>query len=139
MERMTALLRALTPAVSGREQQLADAVLDFALVLARQIAGEALTVRRELLMPVISAALATLPEATQRVRLHLEPGDVELVRMLLGAHPDIEACQLLGDATIAPGGFYLETEQCDVDGTLPARWKRLTASLGRSHEWLDHT
>jgi flagellar assembly protein FliH len=135
---LRALLQCLGTGVRDHEQRLADAVLDLALALARQLAGEALAVRRELMMPVIAAALAQLPEATQRVRLHLAPADVELVRSLQDAHPEVESCQLVAEAGIAPGGFRLETEQCGIDATLATRWKRLTASLGRSYEWLDH-
>jgi len=136
--RLAALLDSLGSTVRDHEQRLADGVLDLALALARQLVGEALAVRRELLLPVISEALAQLPEATQRVRLHLDPSDVELVRMLQDAYPGVEGCQLVPDTNVVPGGFHLETEQCDVDATLPARWKRLTESLGRSYEWLDH-
>jgi flagellar assembly protein FliH len=137
--RLAALLHALGSTVRDHDQRLADGVLDLALAFARQLAGEALSVRRELLMPIIAAALAQLPEATQRVRLHLDPADVELVRTLMDAHPGLELCQLVADTTVTPGGFRLDTEQCEVDGTLPTRWKRLSASLGRSYEWLDHS
>jgi flagellar assembly protein FliH len=92
-----------------------------------------------LLLPVITDALTQLPEATQRVRLHLAADDIELVRTLMDAHPGIATCQLVADAAVAPGGFLLETELCNVDATLSARWKRLAASLGRSYEWIDHT
>jgi len=137
--RMKDLLHALGATVRDHEQQMADAVLDLALAIARRVAGEALSVRRELLLPIISSALAQLPEATQRVRLYLDPSDVELVRTMMDAHPGVELCQLVADPAVTPGGFRLETEQCNVDATLPTRWKRLAESLGRSYEWLDHS
>lgn len=137
--RLTALLGALGNAVEGHEQRLADAVLDVSLVLARQLAGEALAVRREMLLPLIAEALKQLPELTQRVRLHLDPADVELVRTLSDAHPGLELCQLVPDPTVGAGGYRMETEQCAIDGTLATRWQRLAGSFGRSYEWLDHT
>jgi flagellar assembly protein FliH len=139
VERLTQLLHALGNAAEGHEQRLADAVLDLSLVLARQLAGEALAVRREMLLPLIVDALAQLPELTQRVRLHLDPADVELVRTLTDAHPALETCHLVPDATVGTGGFRVETEQSAIDGTLATRWQRLAGNFGRSYEWLDHT
>lgn len=136
--RLAQVLQSLNTAVGEHEQQVADAVLDLSLALARQLAGDALAVRREMLLPVIAGALAQLPEVTQRVRLHLAPADVDLVRTLADAYPGLDAAQLVPDAAIAAGGFRLETEQCEVDATLGARWQRLAGSLGRSYEWLDH-
>ncbi|MFO1413507.1 MAG: flagellar assembly protein FliH [Burkholderiales bacterium] len=139
VERLNQLLQSLGHAVEGHEQRLADAVLDTSLVLARQLAGEALAVRREMLVPLIADALGQLPELTQRVRLHLDPADVELVRTLTDAHPGLEMCQLVPDPTVGAGGFRMETEQCAIDGTLDTRWQRLAGNFGRSYEWLDHT
>jgi len=137
--RLHTLLQSLGAALDERDQRIGDAVLDLALVLARQIAGDALAVRRELLLPAISAALAKLPETTQRVRLHLCPGDLDLVRALSDANPEVQVCQLAADASLLAGGFRLETEQCELDATLQSRWHRLASSLGRSYEWLDNT
>jgi len=137
--RLGTLLGSLGNAVAGHEQRLADAVLDLSLMLARQLAGEALAVRREMLLPLIADALKALPELTQRVRLHLDPADVELVRTLADAHPGVDLTQLVPDASVGAGGFRMETEQCAVDGTLATRFARLAGSFGRSYEWLDHT
>ena len=46
-------------------------------------------------------------------------------------------CQLIADVGTAPGGCRLETEQCEVDATVPSRWRRLLANLGRSDDWIE--
>jgi flagellar assembly protein FliH len=38
---------------------------------------------------------------------------------------------------VAPGGCRVDTEQCEIDATLPTRWRRLLAGLGRSDDWLE--
>ena len=65
-------------------------MLDLALVLGRQLVGEALAVRRELVLPIVAAALQQLPQSTQRVQLVVNPADLDVVdRYLVGdaTHP----------------------------------------------------
>jgi len=135
--RLTALVQSLSESVGDHEQKLVDEVLDLALVLARQLVGEALSVRREYVLPVVSAALRQLPQSTQRIELRLNPADAELVRSLLAAEPLGTRCQLEEDPSIAPGGCLIDTEQSGVDMTIASRWRRLMASLGRSDDWLE--
>ena len=54
-----------------------------ALLLARQMVGEALSVKRDLLLPVVSAALRQLPQTTQRVEIVVHPSDLALVQALI--------------------------------------------------------
>ena len=131
------LLAKLANAAGDHEQRLCDEVLDLSLVLARQLVGEALSVRREFILPIVSAALTQLPQSTQRIELVLNPSDVELVRTVLGDGEFGNRCQLLPDASIAPGGCLVETEQSEIDVTIPSRWRRLLAALGRSDDWLE--
>jgi flagellar assembly protein FliH len=136
-ERVQGLLATLADHAGAHEQRLLDEVLDFALLLARQLVGEALAVRRELVLPVVSAALKQLPQASQTVQLLLNPSDLELVRTFLSDEPLPQRFQLVADVAVAPGGCRIETEQCEVDATLPSRWRRLLANLGRSDDWIE--
>jgi len=136
-ERLKGLLATLSDHAGAHEQRLLDEVLDFALLLARQLVGEALAVRRELVLPVVSAALKQLPQASQQVQLMLNPSDVELVKTFLADEPMPQRFQLVADVAVAPGGCRIETEQCEVDATLPSRWRRLLANLGRSDDWIE--
>lgn len=135
--RLSVLLATLGDCATHHEQQLCDEVLDLALVLARQLVGQALSVRRELVQPIVSAALKQLPQSTQRVELRMHPSDVELVKPLLATNALAARCEIVADALVAPGGCQLETEQCAVDATLPTRWRQLLANLGRSDDWLE--
>lgn len=135
--RLATLLGKLASSAADHEQRLVDEVLDLALVLARQLVGEALAVRREFILPVVSAALKQLPQSTQRVEIALNPDDVAVVRTFLGDQSFGTRCQLVPDASIAPGGCRVETEQSEIDVTVPSRWRRLLAALGRSDDWLE--
>jgi len=135
--RLAALADALTHSVAEHEQRLVDEVLDLALLLARQMVGEALSVRREFLLPVVSAALRQLPQTTQRVDIVVHPSDLSVVKDYIATEPLGERCRFIANPTVAPGGCRLETEQCEVDATVGSRWKRLLASLGRTGEWIE--
>jgi flagellar assembly protein FliH len=134
--RLVTLLASMTDSAGAHRQQLLDEVLDFSLLLARQLVGEALAVRRELVLPAVSAALKQLPQMSQSVQVRLNPGDLELVRAFLAAEPAFVGCALLADASVAPGGCRVVSEQCEIDATVQTRWRRLLANLGCSGEWL---
>ncbi len=136
-QKLESLLAHLADRADERRQHLLDEVLDLALVLGRQIVGEALAVRREFVLPVVSAALKQLPQANQRIQVLLNPSDVDLVGAFLASEQFPPSIQLVPDVTVAPGGCRVETEQMEVDATVPSRWRRLLANLGRSDDWLE--
>ena len=135
--RLAALIATLDAAAGDHEQRLLDEVLDLALVLGRQLVGEALAIRREFVLPIVSAALQQLPQSTQRVVLLVNPADLEIVERFLGSATAPARCQVTADPLVAPGGCRVETEQCEIDATLPTRWRRMLAGLGRSDDWLE--
>ncbi|MEP7205432.1 MAG: flagellar assembly protein FliH [Casimicrobiaceae bacterium] len=135
--RLGALVTALTHSVAEREQDLVDEVLDLAIVLARQLVGDALAVKRELVLPVVSAALRELPHATQRIEIAVHPSDLPVVQAYIAAEALGEFCRFTADAAILPGGCRVATEQCDIDATVEARWKRLLVAVGRTGAWIE--
>jgi flagellar assembly protein FliH len=135
--RLAKVLASLEAAAGDHEQRLMDELLDLALVLGRQLVGEALAVRRELVLPIVAAALQQLPQSVQRVQLMVNPGDLPIIRQFLDGDAVHGRCQLLSDPMVAPGGCRVETEHCEIDATMPTRWKRLLAGLGRSDDWLE--
>jgi flagellar assembly protein FliH len=134
--RLVTLLASIAENAAEHRQQLLDQVLDFSLLLARQMAGAALTARRELVLPVVAEALKQIPQLSQGVQLMLHPADLELVRTFLAAELSPVGCTLLADASIAQGGCRVVADQCEVDATVQTRWCRLLANLGCSGEWL---
>lgn len=135
--RLSRLLETFADQAGAHAQRLADEVLDLALVVARHLVGEALAVRRELVLPVVTNAVKLLPQSTQRVAVVLNPADVELVRSTIGREAIGERCDLVPDASVAPGGVRVESEHAEIDATITSRWRRLLAGLGRSDDWLE--
>ena len=123
---------------AGRHvQQLADEVLDLALVFARQLVGQAVNTRRELVLPIVASALSQLPHATRQISLHLDPADVALVRSVIPADHPGPPLSIVPDPKVGAGGCIVDADQASVDATVASRWRRLLASLGRTDDWLD--
>ncbi len=93
--------------------------------------------RRDVLLPVVAAALRQLPQTAQRVELVVNPTDLELVNGYVETASLAPRCHVVANAAVAPGGCRIDTEQCEIDATVTARWKRLLAALGRHDDWLD--
>jgi flagellar assembly protein FliH len=131
------VLARLSDHAANHEQRLADEVLDLALLFARQIAGQAVAIKRELVLPVVATALAQLPQATRHIELHLDPADVALVRSVIPADHAGPPIAIVADPRVGPGGCLVDTDQASVDATLGSRWRRLLGSLGRTDDWID--
>jgi flagellar assembly protein FliH len=135
--RLAALAERLSDHAGVHAQRLADEVLDFAIAVARHLVGEVVSVKRELVLPVVTQALRDLPQTSQRIQIALNPADVELVRSHLGDATSGRTVDLVADPAIAPGGVRVESEQAEIDATLTARWRNVLAGLGRHDDWID--
>jgi flagellar assembly protein FliH len=134
--RIAALIPSIADNAAAHRQQSLDEILEFALAVSQQMIGRALAVRRELVIPIVGAALERLPQMSQNVQLALHPTDFETVRAFLADGTPPVACSLVADPGLTPGGCRVITEQCEVDATVETRWRRLVASLGGADEWL---
>jgi flagellar assembly protein FliH len=123
--------------LSHHGEQMAAEVLDLALELARQMVRTELQVRRETLIAVVREAIDCLPHGTQAAQLMLNPADIELVRAHIGDELKTANFRVLEDHRIQPGGCKIASPVCEVDATLATRWKRIVATLGLDHNWLD--
>ena len=137
VDELERVLSRLSDHAAKHEQQLADEVLDLALLFARQIAGQAVLIKRELVLPIVANALAQLPQATRHIEIHLDPADLALVRSVIPADHAGPPISLVPDPRVGAGGCLVDTDQASVDATLGSRWRRLLASLGRTDDWID--
>jgi flagellar assembly protein FliH len=81
--------------------------------------------------------MACLPDRVQRPQLQLNPADVELIRARIGDELQMAGFSIVEDHRVEPGGCRISAANCEVDATLPARWRRVLAALGRDMAWSD--
>ncbi|HSC79191.1 MAG TPA: flagellar assembly protein FliH, partial [Chitinolyticbacter sp.] len=113
------------------ETELADQTLDLALVIARQLAREAVSADRALLLPLVREALAGLPPVKAPARLLLNPDDMAALEVQLTVELPPEVWRLVPDPTMESGGCRIDTANTRIELTLAERWAHLTRVLGR--------
>jgi flagellar assembly protein FliH len=136
-KRLGDLVRSLAQTEQLRDDSVAQALLELALAMTKRMLGVALPVHRELMLPMVREAIDQLPQATRTGALHLHPADVELVQSFLRDELGEHGFKLTGDAHIERGGCRIESGDCAIDATLPARWEHILATLSRDDAWID--
>ncbi len=134
--RLAELVNTLSREMTELDAQVADGVLDLAIIIARRMVGESLNVRPELLLNTVREALQMLGQARAPARLLLHPEDARLIREHLGDQCSAGGWTIAEDSAMTRGGCRLESAGGELDATLHTRWQRVLAALGRSGDWL---
>jgi flagellar assembly protein FliH len=134
--RLSSLADTFTTEVSKADETISQQVLDLSIDLARALLKSALAIRPELVIPIVREAVRYLPALNQPAMLYLNPEDAVLVKDRIGDELEKMGWQLTGDAELEPGSCRVETANNQIDSSLPTRWQRLTAALGKESDWL---
>ena len=126
----------LVDQLAGRFAELheggADALLELALTIARQVVRREISLQRDALLPVAREAVSMIADQHAHPRVFLNPQDFALLRADFEADGLFKGCRFIADARIGRGGCRVETPQGDIDATLATRWERVLAALGAS-------
>jgi len=136
-QRLAGIIGALEQELQRVDQQVAQNLLDLAMEMSRQMLQQALKVKPELLLSVVSEAIGELPHFSQHAHLVLHPADAELVRAKMGEQLDHTGWKILEDAQMGRGGCRVETAHSQIDASLETRWKRIVSSIGQDTSWLE--
>jgi len=134
--RLRGLADTFTTEISKADEVISQHVLDLAIDLSRALLKSALTIRPELVIPIVKEAVRYLPVMHQPALLFLNPSDAILVKEKIGDELTQMGWHLTDDAQLAPGSCRVETANNQIDASLPTRWQRLMASLGKDSDWL---
>lgn len=131
------LLAAANREMRGWDARIAGELVDLAVEIAQQVVREALSVKRELIVPVVRDAIAQLPLLSVPARLAVHPADAELVREELGEQLSQLGWKVIEEETVERGGCRVEGGATRIDATVAVRWERVLATLGRDRSWLE--
>ena len=124
----------LVEQLAGRFAELheggADALLELAFTIARQVVRREISLHRDALLPVAREAVSMIADQHAHPRVFLNPQDFALLRADFEADGLFKGCRFIADTRIARGGCRVETAQGDIDATLATRWERVLAALG---------
>lgn len=117
------------------EDSMAQAVLETAVRLARQVVRSELAMRPEAVAQVAREAVAAVLLSAQRLRLRVNPEDLQLVRE--GAQEALASRDVVlqEDADIERGGCLVETDLGEVDAQVETRWVQAAGLFGLPVPW----
>lgn len=134
--RLADLATGFGTALRDADTLISAQVLDLAVDLARAMLKSALTVKPELVIPLVRETVRAIPAVQQPALLYLHPADLALVQTRIGGELEKTGWQLSEDASLDAGGCRIETSSNQIDATLPTRWQRLVTALGKHDDWL---
>ena len=134
--RLLHLAETFSTETAKADEIISQHVLDLALDLARALVKSALTLRPELVIPIVKEAVRYLPVLHPPALLYLNPDDAVLVKDKIGDELTKMGWLLTDDSQLEPGGCRVETANNQIDASLPTRWQRLLAALGKHSDWL---
>jgi flagellar assembly protein FliH len=112
-------------------------MLDLALDLAKAMLKTALTVRPELVLPIVGEAIRYLPSLQQPALLFLNPADAALVKDHMQDELTKAGWRVAEDMQMERGGCRVETASNQIDATASTRWQRIAAALGKDLDWMQ--
>ncbi len=118
------------------DSQGADALLDLALAIAKQVVRREIRIRRDSVLPVLREAITMVIDQQAHPRVHMNPQDFETIRADLDADGLFKGCRFIPDTQVGPGSCRVETGLGEIDARLATRWRRVvTEALGVDHAW----
>lgn len=134
--RLQKLADTFSTEIAKADEVISQQILDLAVDLARALLKSALAVRPELVIPIVREAVRYLPALHPPALLYLNPDDAVLVKDKIGDELTKMGWLLTDDAQLEPGGCRVETANNQIDASVPTRWQRLLAALGKHSDWL---
>lgn len=119
------------------EAQMALAVTDVAVRLARQVLRSELTQTPEHVTTVAREAVAAVMLSARHLRVALHPDDLALVQTGAEAELSARGAVLHADATLSRGGCLVSSDIGQVDARIEPRWQQAAQALGSSLPWAD--
>jgi flagellar assembly protein FliH len=136
-QRIAGLLNGVAESVAKMEREMAQTLVKLAIDLARQVVREAIAVRPELIVPVVSEALSGIARTAEPGGLYVHPDDLATVEERLGDALAHAGWKAFADERVERGGCRLDFAGGQVDASLATRWARVMAQLERSDGWIE--
>ncbi len=136
---MGALMQSYAGQMDALQQQMASALADAAVSLARQVVRGELQAHPQQVAAVAQEAIEALLLSARHVTVRVHPDDQPLVAQ--GAAEILEArgARLVADAAITRGGCVVESDIGIIDASIESRWRRAAAALGSQSPWSEES
>ena len=129
LEPLLGLAGEFRAALALLDERMAGNLVELALVVGRQLAGEALALHPEQILAIVRELLHSEPALHGQPRLWLHPADLLLVKAHLGDELEAAGWRLQPDAAISRGGCRASATSGELDATCERRWENLIAQV----------
>jgi flagellar assembly protein FliH len=129
------LLHSFGSQIDALEQQMAQAVAQTAVMLARRVVRAELQTRPEHVAEVAQQAVNAVLLSARHIRVMVHADDHALVATGAAEALAARGARLLSQADIARGGCLIESDLGQIDARIEARWAQAAAVLGSELPW----
>jgi len=123
--------------IDALEQQMAQAVAQAAVLLARRIVRGELQTRPEHVAEVAQQAVNAVLLSARHIRVMVHPDDLALVAAGAAEALQARGARLLPAADVERGGCLIESDLGQIDASIATRWRQAAAVLGSEVPWQD--
>lgn len=127
LARLQSIIEQLQGPLAALDQDVEAALLSLVDLVCRGILRREVKLDRSFLTEILQEAVAALPAGHQRLRIFLNPEDLNLAEA--ACQDLLEEYRLVGDPEVTLGGAKIETLQSLVDSTLENRYKKIIDKL----------
>ncbi len=131
------LLRAFETQIDALEGQMAQAVAQSAVQLARRVVRAELATHPEHVAEAATQAVSAVLQSARHIRVRVHPEDHALVAAGAAEVLQARGARLVADAELARGGCVVESDLGQVDARIDARWQQAARVLGSDLPWHD--
>jgi flagellar assembly protein FliH len=132
---LKALAAKFSDALRDADSTIAETLVTLALDVAREVVRQDVALDPTVLLAAAREVLSSEPALTGEPQLIVNPADVPLVDAYLRDELERLGWSVRADAAIERGGCRASAASGEVDATLPTRWERVVAALGRESQW----
>ncbi len=115
------------------DDSVSEQLVQLALAVGRQLAGEAMQASPETVLTLVREMLHAEPMLTEKPVLVLHPDDLKLVAEHLDNEVTTVGWKLRPDERIQRGGCRLVSNTGELDATQETRWQRIIQQLRGRH------
>lgn len=132
---LAALAARFADALRHADDEIAETLVTLALDVARQVIRQNVALDPTMLLAAAREVIASEPALAGQPQLVIHPADEPLVEAYLREDLERLGWSVRVDAAVERGGCRASAANGEVDATLPTRWERVLAALGRESQW----
>ena len=139
VKRFEQILKLLSEPLEQVNKSVEEELLALSMATARQIIRREITVNPEQIVAVVKQAISILPSNSQKIKVHLNPLDAEIIResMKFSAEDnaqdnpsmDERGWSISENPTLNRGGCYIDTENSHIYASIETRLAEIAARI----------